>query len=199
MEGCARLACRVESLCRRCAPLSFCSHFRFTFRLLPGSETNECSERLLEPEGVGVYISQIFPPTSLTFHPCTLSIFVTAITFRVSPLAATRTELPYSLLSLSLLSLSLFSIKQQQAIEKANSDSNDDDRATARRPKQSCLLCPSWQLAKLIDSSKRATATATATSTSTESAADADNDVVAAAAADVDDDAANLVIAGSVE
>lgn len=60
-------------------------------------------------------------------------------------------------------------------------------------------MCPSWQLAKLIDSSKRASATAkaTATSTSTEHAADADNDVVAAA--DVDDDAANLVIAASVE
>lgn len=60
-------------------------------------------------------------------------------------------------------------------------------------------MCPSWQLAKLIDSSKRASATAkaTATSTSTERAADADNDVVAAA--DVDDDAANLVIAASVE
>lgn len=60
-------------------------------------------------------------------------------------------------------------------------------------------MCPSWQLAKLIDSSKRASATAkaTATSTSTERLADADNDVVAAA--DVDDDAANLVIAASVE
>lgn len=60
-------------------------------------------------------------------------------------------------------------------------------------------MCPSWQLAKLIDSSKRASATAkaTATSTSTERSADADNDVVAAA--DVDDDAANLVIAASVE
>lgn len=62
-------------------------------------------------------------------------------------------------------------------------------------------MCPSWQLAKLIDSSKRASATAkakaTATSTSTARSADADNDVVAAA--DVDDDAANLVIAASVE
>lgn len=60
-------------------------------------------------------------------------------------------------------------------------------------------MCPAWQLAKLIDSSKRASATAkaTATSTSTERSADADNDVVAAA--DVDDDAANLVIAASVE
>lgn len=60
-------------------------------------------------------------------------------------------------------------------------------------------MCPSWQLAKLIDSSKRASATAKAraTSTSTERSADADNDVVAAA--DVDDDAANLVIAASVE
>lgn len=60
-------------------------------------------------------------------------------------------------------------------------------------------MCPYWQLAKLIDSSKRASATAiaTATSTSTERSADADNDVVAAA--DVDDDAANLVIAASVE
>lgn len=65
-----------------------------------------------------------------TLCPCTLSIFVTAITFRVSPLTATRTELPYSplSLSLSLIYLSLFSIKQQQAIEKANSEQRQRQR-----------------------------------------------------------------------